>query len=198
MHLGIDLSLRSTGLVFIDNHDNVKYKLVTSDSKKLNDEELLMYNIDEILDFIEWNKPTHIGLEGLSFNSVSSSKDIIAGSFWYLRVMLKKYYPHIKVDIIPVLTWRSKLFNKEERKILKETVAQVKLLKKELMKLSKEEKKIKVLENEQLILNSDIKYVTWEKLPEPYKSEFENIGFKKGGYDLSDAMHIANYIKNKI
>lgn len=196
MYLGIDLSLRSTGLVSIDKFDIVTYKLITSDSKNLNDEELLNYNANEIIKYIKEHKIASIGLEGLSFGSISASKDIIAGNFWYLKTRIKLECPEVEVIIVPVLSWRSKLFNKEERKTLKENSASVKLLKKELKSLSKEDKKKKAIENEQLILNSDIKYVTWLKLPEPYKSQFENIGFKKGCYDLTDAFWICNHIKN--
>jgi hypothetical protein len=194
MCVGIDLSLRSTGLVYMGKNGEVKYKLVMSDSKNLNDEELLIYNAHEIYKFIKKCNPSKIALEGLSFNSVSSSKDIIAGNFWYLRAELCKLCPDIEVEIVPVLTWRSKLFNKEERTLLKENNTKVKELKKVLMTLPKEEKTKAVLENEQLILNSDIKYVTWAKLPEPYKSEFHKIGIRKGCYDLSDAYHICNHI----
>lgn len=195
MYLGIDLSLRSTGLVFI-NKDTVIYKLISSDSKNLNDEELLIYNSYQICKFIKECNPTHIGLEGLSFGSISASKDILAGNFWHLRAEICILFPDIIVDIVPVLSWRSKLFNKEERTLLKENMGKVKALKEEMKNFSKEDKKKLVLDNEELILNSDIKYVTWKKVPEPYKSEFEKIGFRKGAYDLSDAYHIAKYIEN--
>lgn len=192
--LGIDLSLRSTGLVFL-NQDQIEYKLITSDAKKLNGEELLLYNIKEILEFIDYHRPKYIGLEGLSFGSVSSSKDILAGNFWYLRTMI--YQNYVTPEIIPVLTWRCPLFNKEERAELKCNMGLLNELKKQLIKLPKDEKKQLLLDNELLIERANIKYVTWEKLPEPIKSDFEKIGFSKGGFDLTDAYFIADYMRNK-
>lgn len=194
-YLGIDLSLRSTGLVYI-NQDQIDYRLITSDSKKLNDEELLLYNIREILSFVSKYEPDYIGLEGLSFGSISSSKDILAGNFWFLRTQLYTNYNSI-VEIIPVLTWRSKLFNKEERAELKENDKKVKELKKIITKAPKEEKKQLLLDNEHLIEKANVKYVTWEKLPEPIKTDFHNIGFTKGGFDLTDAYFIANHMRTK-
>jgi hypothetical protein len=192
--LGIDLSLRSTGLVFL-NQDHIEYKLITSDAKKLNDEELLLYNIKEILAFIDYHRPKYIGLEGLSFGSVSSSKDILAGNFWCLRTAI--YEKLTTPDIIPVLTWRSKLFDKVERAELKRNMELVKELKKEVAKLPKEEKKQLLLDNELLIERANIKYVTWEKLPEPIKSDFHKVGFTKGGFDLTDAYFIADFMRTK-
>jgi len=190
--LSIDLSLRSTGMVY-RNGDTIKYKLINP-PKEYNDESLLVYIKTHISLFIQECKPTLIGLEGLSFGSVSSSKDIIAGNFWCVREMLFTDYPSILVEIIPVLTWRSPLFNKDERKKLKEIVLQVKLLKKEMETLSKVDKKALALENEELIRLSDIKYQTWLKVPEPYKTEFETYGGSKGKFDLSDAYFICEYL----
>lgn len=193
-YLGIDLSLRSTGLVYISKDNSIKYKLITSDAKTLNDEPLLKKNAEMIMEFIKECNPDCVGLEGLSFGSISNSKDIIAGNFWNIRLELYKnaYY----LEVIPVLTWRSKLFNKDERKELKENTAKLNQLKKYSKSLSKEDKKQVLLDNEELILRSNIKYLTWEKLPEPYKSEFRKIGFNKGCFDLTDAYFIAQHLKS--
>ena len=192
--LSIDLSLRSTGMVY-RNGDTIKYKLINP-PKEYNDEALIVYIKTQISLFVRECKPTLIGLEGLSFGSISSSKDIIAGNFWCVREMLYTDFPSIEVEIIPVLTWRSPLFSKEERKSLKEIVLQVKLLKKTMETLTKADKKLLALENEELIRLSDIKYQTWLKVPEPYKSEFEIYGGSKGKFDLSDAYFICDYLES--
>ena len=195
--IGIDLSLRSTGLVYL-NDNEFDYRLIVTDSKKLNDEELLIHNTNEILKFINKYEPEYIALEGLSFGSVSSSKDIIAGNFWHLRTELfKNWSGKSKIEIIPVLTWRSPLFDKDERKLLKENTKELAVRKKALVGKSKEEKKIFTEENAELTLKSNIKYLTWCKLPEPIKNTFKEVGFTKGGFDLTDAYFIAKHIENK-
>ena len=150
------------------------------------------------MEFINKHKPTHIGLEGLSFGSVSGSKDILAGNFWFVRTMISQIFPDIKITIVPVLTWRSKLFTKEERAKLKEYDLEVKKLKKLLPSMDKESKKIALEQNEEIILKSNIKYVTWEKVPEPFKSKFKELKFNKGCFDVTDAYFIAKYIESNI
>lgn len=195
MFLGIDLSLRSTGLVFLSDTD-IQYQLVNN--KKLDDESLILSNFSEITSFIEKTKPTNIGIEGLSFGSISSSKDIIAGNFWYLRTQLYHMFPNIKVDIIPVLTWRSKLFNKEERQELKKNETALKTFKRQLMHIPQNEKKQYLLDNQDLVLKANIKYLTYCKLPSTIQDMFHVYGFTKGTFDLSDAYFIADYLKNNV
>jgi hypothetical protein len=194
--IGIDLSLRSTGLVCVDN-SNFDYKLIVTDPKKLNDEELIAYNWTLIELFITKHNPTHIAIEGLSFNSLSSSKDLLAGNFWYIRTRLFASYPEIKVDIIPVLTWRSPLFNKEERKSLKECDKKVKDLKKLMKTMTKDQKAECAIENKEIIQGANIKYLTWMKLPDIIKSEFHKVGFTKGGFDLTDAYFLAKHMEKQ-
>jgi hypothetical protein len=193
MAMGIDLSLRSTALVNIKGND-VSYKLVTPSSKVYNDEELLLYNQREIRQYIKICVPDKIALEGLSFGSLSGSKDILAGNFWMIRTMIKQEFPDIELTIVPVLTWRSPLFTKEERKELKDNTEKVKLLKLEIAKLPKEDKQATLLQNEELIHRANIKYLTWLKVPEPHKSEFQKVGFNKGTFDLVDGYFLARHI----
>jgi hypothetical protein len=195
--IGIDLSMRGTGLSFVDG-DKFEYKLIKTDSKILNDEQLLIHIAKEVIVFIKKHDPEKIGLEGLSFGSLSGAKDIIAGNFWYLRTeIFKELNRH--VEIIPVLTWRSPLFTKEDRKILKEYSIKMKALKVKIksLKTLKEKKQLK-LDNMEIVLNSDIKYLTWLKLPANIRSVFEEeVGFDKGGADLTDAYFIAKYLEER-
>ena len=194
--VGIDLSLRSTGLVHLKNGELNQFQLVQPSPKDYQDESILIYNSDVILKFIAETKPYVIGLEDLSYNSISSSKDLIAGNFWYLRTQLKIHYPEIPIIIVPVLSWRSPLFNKAERDKKKENDKLLKILKEQLKAIkSKKEKQELAKANEELILNSNIKYLTYEKLPEEVKCQFIEYGYNNGAFDLSDAYWIANYIK---
>lgn len=195
MFIGIDLSLRSTGLVCLsETGEYIDKKLIQPNPDIYNNEELIIYIWKEIKSFIDLYKPSHIGLEGLSFSSLSSSKDIMAGNFWYIRIKIREEYPNTILKIIPVLTWRNHLFDKEERKTLKENENKAKELKKELIKLEPKEKKRKLEENQELLLKSNIKYLTWEKLPKELAEEFKKIGFNKGCYDVTDAYFITKHI----
>lgn len=195
--ISIDLSLRSTGILY-SNGITVKFRLIESDKKKHNDEILLSYNSNEIIKFIYdvCPQPDIIVIEGLSFNSISSSKDILAGNFWYVRTQLKKEFPKVKLLIVPVSEWRSVIFNKEERKQLTENKKELKKLEEDMKDLTSSQKKDMALYNEELILKSNIKYLCWEKIVEPYKTKFKEYGFKKGTFDLTDAFFINQYVRN--
>lgn len=184
MKLGIDLSLRSAGLCF-----NNEFKLIQI--TKLNDEELLIEISNQICSFIHKCKPNEINIEGLSFNSISGSKDIIAGNFWYLRCRIHCEFPDIPINIIPVTQWRNPLFTKEERKQLKENVKILKENKISLKGLIGEERKEAQLKNKELELNASIKYNTFLKLPDDIKNIINNITQDEGRWDLTDAYWIS-------
>lgn len=191
--VAIDLSLRSTGLIAIKGDRILEYIIIKSDAKKLNKEELLIYNVEQIMNFIDKYQPDVIGLEGLSFGSISASKDIIAGNFWHLRTAIFK--AGYQIEIVPVLTWRSPLFNKEERKKLSDDKKKLKELKAKWKKITdKSVKKQALIDNSKLILETDIKWLTYEKLPVNIREEFDEIGFSKGGADLCDAYFIARHL----
>jgi hypothetical protein len=198
-YVGIDLSLNSTGLVSLSTKSTLLgYALINPDVKKLTNEERLDYNAREVLKFIETYSPDVVGIEDLSYNSISSSKDEIAANFWRVRCEIRRNYPSIDLRIVPVLSWRSPLFNKTERdklkadtKILKELKTELKGIKDKVLKAEK------VLENQDLIQVTNIKYLTFKKLPEDVQFLFEPIGFNKGAFDLSDAYHITDYLRNK-
>ncbi len=184
MHLGIDLSLRSAGL-----HINNNFKLIQISN--LNDEDLLIKIADEICKFISETNPTQINIEGLSFNSISGSKDIIAGNFWNLRCSLKKEFPLIPIKIIPVTQWRNPLFTKNDRKTLKENVILYKENKISLKGLKGIERKEAIIKNKELELNASIKYQTFLKLPLDIQTKINNITLDNGRWDLTDAYFIS-------
>lgn len=196
--LSIDLSLRSTGLCFIDDSDNVFFKLITTSKDKFTDEKTLIYNWYEIWCFILEHQPTHIVIEDLSYDSISSSKDLINGNFWYIRANIVETFPDMILDIITVAEWRNPLFSKEERKQLVDDKKKTKELKRLLLTLPKEDKKLLVLENEQLILNADIKYLTYQKLSSNVKLNIESITTNKSKFDLCDAYFLNKHYKSKL
>lgn len=187
--LGIDLSLNSTGIFCEGIHE-----LITP--TKTSSEQRLIDISNSICSFVEQHNPDVIGLEGLSYNSISASKDELAANFWMLRCELHKQFPNIPVKIIQVTEWRDPLFTKVERKQWTADKKQVKELKIQLKLISDKKEKSKILlENEQLILNSNIKYLTWCKLPLEYQTKFKEYGFNNGCFDLVDAFYISEHLK---
>lgn len=186
--IGIDLSLRSTGLCF-SSERKVVFELVQL--KKENDEELIIESSTKILEFInnlrKKEEVDYINLEGLSFGSTSSSKDILAGNFWFLRCILKTELPDIPLRIIPVSSWRSPLFNKEERRSMKESDQKMK----ELKKLKNKDLKDEIKSLDEL---SSIKHQTYLKLPEIALNNLpKGLTGKNGLYDLTDAYFISRF-----
>jgi hypothetical protein len=159
---------------------------------------MLRYNTAQILEWLEGYTPTQIAIEGLSFNAKSGSKDLIAANFWYLQMELERVYPGVPVHIFPVTTWRCPLFSKEEnkiftadRKLLKEFTAALKLIK------DKKERTAFTIEHEDLILRTNVKWRTYNKLPVDLQAKFGIYGFTKGTFDLTDAYFISQYTFNK-
>lgn len=182
--LGIDLSLRSTGLCY-----NNEFKLIQIE--KLKNEELLIELIKQICYYINLWQPKQINLEGLSFNSISGSKDLIAGSFWFLRSEIKRQYPNIPLKILSVSEWRAPLFNKEENKTIREAKNFLKTNKKSIKNLKGIERKQVQEYNKILEDNANIKVYTFNKLPEDIKQKIINITEDKSRFDLTDAYFIS-------
>lgn len=195
--IGIDLSLRSTGLVCLDGNDVTNYTIINPDPKKYNDESLLIYNSYQICDFVKQLKPDVVALEGLSFGSLTGSKDILAGNFWNLRIGLK--HLGYKTQIIPVLTWRSPLFTKEERKKHKEDTKLAKEWKAKVKGIKSTNARKEILAGtEQIFLDADIKNLTFRKLPATIQDMFMEFGLDKGAYDLTDAYFIAKHLQDDV
>jgi len=124
MRIGIDQSKRSTAVVTVtDTGSLVAYELICA-PKEIDNEELIVYQLDRLLKVVDAainyeNLLPDIFIEGLSFGSVSSSKDILAGLLWYIKTRLYVLYPDIKVTTVPVTSWRAKVIPIEERREIK-------------------------------------------------------------------------------
>lgn len=169
MVVGIDQSKRSTALVLTDEGKLEDFLLVCP-SKELDNEDLILYQWELVYRFIYkyCEFIDTINLEGLSFNSVSSSKDLLAGLHWSTRANLK-HFLGITANIVPVLSWRAKVLSKEERKSISE-----------------------------LKIKDGLKKAVVDKLPFEVKVRFEDYirecGFKATSlWDLSDAYQLSLY-----
>jgi hypothetical protein len=114
--------MRSTGWVILDfNNKLINFGIIETSAKDFPDnEDLIIYIRNEIEMIINYfNKIEQFVIEGLSFNSVSASKDVIAAVYWTLRVLVKEKFPNILIGSIPVMSWRSKTINKEEKEFAK-------------------------------------------------------------------------------
>lgn len=167
-HAGIDLSLRSTGISILDDNQRiVDCTLVCNPDQ---DEEVLIKNSVDIISFLNWYQPKFINLEGLSFGSLSSSKDILAGNFWYLRVALKQNFPDSNIKIVAVSSWRKYVLTKEFVRELK---------KQDLPKGWQKTECLKKLPED--VREKFEKYIHDNKLP------------KKSIFDLTDSYWIATF-----
>jgi len=171
MIIGIDQSKRSTAVVCMDLAGRLVDFLLINPPKELDGEVLISYQWDLIDSFVSaYQKDLKgIALEGLSFNSVGSGKDLLAGIFWAVRLNLYKKFPEIPVGVIPSASWRSAFIDKEKRKKIKE-----------------------------LGIKDGLKKATVDELPFEVRVRFENYirenGIKKEAlWDLADAFGIAKY-----
>jgi len=122
--VSLDISLRSTGICIFDNESKnlIDFRIISNN--KYNSEELLAYNIREFFDFLSKheigkNSDDIIVIEGLSFNGICQSKDLINGNFWLVRYFLFLYFKNCQVNIIPVAKWRSSVLTKSVLKEIK-------------------------------------------------------------------------------
>lgn len=195
MIIGIDLSMRSTAVVAINDTD-IKFKLITSTAKQYNDEELLIYNAKELCNFISNFEVDYINFEALSFNSTSSSKDILWGNYWHTRVELRKQFKNVKINFCEVLSWRNKVVPIETRRSVTEANKRFKALK-TIIGYDKLPRNEKIIFNKQYekFINEDccIKFQTYNLLPDEIKSTFSLYNKDNGLYDLTDAYFISKY-----
>jgi hypothetical protein len=164
--IGIDLSLRSTGLVRLSlDGELLDFDIVRS--PKLTEENLLLYNTKNIMKFIEMGKIYSVAIEGLSLNGKSAMKDMIDGNYWMVRSAIKKYNSKIFIGAIPVLTWRCDILSKKERKKAKKVKDGLKIF-----VVDKLDTEIQI---------AFLKYLKQQNLP------------NKSLYDLADAYFIAQH-----
>lgn len=86
---GIDPSLRSTGVVVIDDKGNIIEQKLIKD-KLLRGADRLIKIKNEVSDILERNKVDIVAIEGFSFGSFGRSVFDLGGLGWILRVLLKE------------------------------------------------------------------------------------------------------------
>lgn len=178
--VGIDLALRNSACVSLDDNCNfMDCKVITSSASKIDAEDLLLYNCNNIIPFVtngceDVKSDVIVMIEGLAFNSTSLAKDIIAGNFWHIRFAL--YIKDIEYHIVAPASWRAKVFTKEIKEKLKKDKKEAKAASSSGNLLVKEAALSIVPKNIQNIFK---KYLTDNKL---------NAKFM---YDLADAYCIA-------
>lgn len=118
-YIGIDQSKRSTGVCIVNEAGSlIDYKLIANNV--LDGVELIRFQWEEVKDFIDDVITSHEDIkgaliEGLSFGSVGSGKDFLAGLQWFFRCKFEIEYG-VFLGTIPVTMWRSKVLSKEEQK----------------------------------------------------------------------------------
>lgn len=198
----VDLSMRSTGVSYFKNGELLDFALVSED--ELKDEQLLISNVSRIINWIEkaqacTAQPDKIRIEGLSFGSKSGSKDTIAGQFWYLRCEIAKKWPCTTIEIIPVTSWRSPLFNKAERDALKDAKKTLDAKKLPLKGLKGQDRVVAQKTNHQMELMASIKEATWEKLSDVEQANITRylVANKfpwEARYDITDSIFLGRYV----
>jgi len=180
VYLGIDPSLRSTGIVAINECNDIVFKKLIIVPSVHKDEENIIMMGEEIAQqvslILETNDILAFGYERLAFNAPSGVKDKISGSYWYNRICLKELcslyesFP-FPPEMVSPGSWRKSVVTKEDRKEAKEAGIKI-----------------------------DLKEKALTKLPPSVKIDIinfiEEYGLKHAhAYDLCDAYWIARYVK---
>lgn len=121
--LAVDMSLRSSGVVILNDDDTLRDFFVLNTTAKdfPYDEHLIIYLRNQIKYTILHNADINkFVIEGLSLNSASSRKDVIAGAYWGIRTLITEEFSHILIGSVPVKSWRNWATTKEEREFYKE------------------------------------------------------------------------------
>ena len=201
--IGIDLSLRSTGIVHLVDQKITNYTIIDLDSS-IKDEELFVRNANLVADFVEANLPKLIVIEGFSFGASSGEMDKIHANYWVMRIELWKrgITARIPIEVIPVTSWRSPLFDKAERKVLTEAGKLYKANKIPTKGLKGDERKEAMAANKILEMAASIKEATLRKLPEEVRDLFATYlvmsdRHRDQMYDLCDAYFLARHFSTK-
>ena len=121
--MGIDQSIRSTGIVIVDeNLKLIESQLIVTlkDTKEDNQRLEMIYEIkNQFFDILKKYNDIDIYIEGISFSSNSKVKDFLIGLQYYLRMSL--YESNYYSKIISVQHWRNKILkNRYDKEYLKE------------------------------------------------------------------------------
>lgn len=119
MILGIDLSMRSSGLVVLEPDASLHaFSLLKTDKDTWEDDRDLLLYVEARVLWLLQHCPgvTHIFLEGLSFAGKSAKRDVIDGLHWHLRAELRRHYPDVALTPVPVTTWRSRVLDKQQQR----------------------------------------------------------------------------------
>lgn len=120
MLISVDQSKRSTAAVALKQNEELDDFILINLDSTYDGEKLLNAQWQKLKGFINtasrWENIEGITFEGLSFGSVGSGKDLLAGLLWYLRTRCTVVFPEVPVGIVPVTSWRSKVLSKEEQK----------------------------------------------------------------------------------
>lgn len=172
--IGIDQSLRSTGISILRDNELIENFIYQPTEKCY--EQLITDSINFYCDLFEdLHEKYHIdtiNLESLSFNSVSSSKDVIATCHWNLRCIL--YNMGYQVNIVSPAQWRK--FN-------------------QIIPKNKKQKELK-----QEIGKDYLKILAWDKLDVDTQDKImlfckKNKLKKKSGWDLTESYWIGRFEK---
>lgn len=125
LYVGVDASMRSTGIVVVDDKDKlVDFKIISN--KTAIEEELLCYNTSETLNFLnKYNKENlikYINIEYLALNARCLRKDVLFANYWFIRYHIKKYLDdkNIEYSNPTVAQWRQHIISKERSKEIKD------------------------------------------------------------------------------
>lgn len=197
--VGIDLSLRKTGIVCLNGKGNLIGFNLNICPVEYKNEDILIYNQSNIVQFLDNygisnDAKNIIAVEGLSFNSPSSAADLISANWWILKFNLKTKYSNIDTKIITSSSWKSKVFTTEEVQSINKEFPIIRA--KKGIKLTSDEKK----ENNKTKakMKVKVKNLIVSKIPTNIRTDFDNY-IKENKYpkdslfDLSDAYWIARY-----
>ena len=199
--IGIDLALRKSGVVVLDDNGNLKsLEVIDSTNKKLKDEDLLLNNKLAIKNLLEELSSKYtikcIFLEGLSYNSVSSSKDLIGANYWLSMIEMKIL--DIKYVVIPPKSWQKIIATKEKLLPIVEKFPIKRANKKE--KLTKEEVKLNTKHKAET--RKELKNLILNSIPENIRIQIteyieNNKKVEDFKYDLADAYFITKLSMSK-
>jgi hypothetical protein len=184
--MGLDMSMRSTGIVVLSPDDDLLWFDVFKTRKDEipakkpkwemgiwfpDPEDHIITMSEAVSSWIDnWSVDNFV-IEKLTFSRQSAYKDFIAGIYWGIRSHIRKENPHVLIGSIAVNSWRSKVLTPDEAKEAKATLSPK---------------------------NEALKIATVAKLPDHIRRKFtlwiKQMNFDpKTIYDLSDAYFLTKF-----